>query len=169
MNTIMRSIWRLTAGIILIYPLLVVSAGLEVSPSRVEIEAEAGKQASAELRVVNPTADVQLFEVYADDFVSLISVRPSSFTLDADSAKDVIITIDTVGPSSIIQTNISIVAKPISQNKFQQNTGAKVPLTVNIDASKLFFNKTAIRYIRYLVIAVFLLISAHWLFKRLVK
>lgn len=112
------------------------AAGIEVSPEKLEFEL-AGESLTKNLIVVNPTADVQIFEVYADDFQQVIDLKPQSFTLQAGERKNVAVTLQPQKmPAAVISTNLSVVGKPLADSKVQVNTGVKIPLTVKTSASK---------------------------------
>ena len=117
--------------IVLFFPLVVQAAGIQVTPERLEFEIAASKSQTKEITVANPTADVQLFEVYPDDFESIINVNPKSFTLEAGGQKEVSVTIKPDSLSAgVLSTNLSIVGKPLAESRVQVNTGVKIPVTV---------------------------------------
>ena len=122
--------------IFILLPVLSQAAGLQVSPSKIDIVLEANKSASKELIVTNPTADVQIFEVYPDEFSEIIKANPASFTLEAGGRKTVIITanINTAeNTSQVLKTNLSVVGKPLIETRLQANTGVKIPLSIIIE------------------------------------
>jgi hypothetical protein len=114
-------------------PMFSLAAGIQVSPARMDFSVSGQKPATQNITVVNPTADVQIFEVYADDFANIITAKPSSFTLESGSKKTVSITVNPSGIKDNIgqkfSTNISIVGKPLADNKFSVGTGVKIPLS----------------------------------------
>jgi len=115
------------------------SAGIQVSPSSLEITVPDKGSATIDIAVANPTADVQLFEVYADDLSNAIKANPSSFTLEAGGRKTVTITADS-GKSNnkegqVISTDLFIISKPLSENAMSVGTGVKLPVTINIKAT----------------------------------
>lgn len=132
----MRSFLKAATVLILLFPLISSAAGIQVSPAKLDFTTAVGKTASQNIIVVNPTADVQVFEVYADDFSAAITADPESFTLESGSRKTVAITVDT---SKLDQksgqswaTDLSVVGKPLADNKFSVGTGVKLPLTISI-------------------------------------
>ncbi|MCK4525177.1 MAG: hypothetical protein KAU07_01960 [Candidatus Andersenbacteria bacterium] len=117
-------------------PVLSQAAGIQVSPSKVDLVLEENKSASKELIVANPTADVQIFEVYPDEFPEIIKANPASFTLEAGGRKTVIVTAYpaiTENVSQILKTNLSVVGKPLVETRLQANTGVKIPLSIIIE------------------------------------
>ena len=122
--------------ILVLFPVLSQAAGIQVSPSRVDLVLEENRSASKELIVANPTADVQVFEVYPDEFPEIIKANPASFTLEAGGRKTVTVTahIDTVeNTSQVLKTNLSVVGKPLIETRLQANTGVKIPLSIIIE------------------------------------
>jgi hypothetical protein len=86
--------------------------------------------------VVNPTADKQKFEIYADEFKEAITASPSGFTLEAGGRKNVTITINASKfGGDVSQTNLSVVGKPITNGEVEVNTGVKIPITVHATES----------------------------------
>lgn len=119
----------------ILLPALSQAAGIQVSPSKIDFILEANKSAFQELIVANPTVDVQVFEVYVDEFSEIIKANPASFTLEAGERKVVIITAhftDIENVSQILKTNLSVVSKPLVETRLQANTGVKIPLSVSV-------------------------------------
>lgn len=116
--------------VLLFAPSISSAAGIEVAPSKLELAAGANQPAVAQITVSNPTADVQIFEVYPDDFTDRIKITPASFTLEAGGRGEVIIEYSDGTQSQILNTAISVVAKPLAESRFQANTGVKIPLTI---------------------------------------
>jgi hypothetical protein len=120
-----------------IYGLIAVStalaSGIQVSPAELKFENYSQKPASLTLTVVNPSADVQVFEIYPDDFKNIISVSPESFTLESGAQKLVAVTVKPKN-NSYVSTTLSIISKPLAESKLQFATGAKIPLTISYEA-----------------------------------
>jgi len=110
------------------------AAGIQVAPARLDFQTSPEKAASQNLTIINPTADVQLFEVYTDDFTELIKAVPTSFTLEAGAKKIVSITVDAAGQkqkaNESLSTNLSVVGKPLADKQLSVGTGVKIPLTI---------------------------------------
>ncbi len=122
--------------IFILFPVLSQAAGIQVSPSRMDFALRANESASQELIVVNPTADVQIFEAYPDEFPEIIKANPASFTLEAGGKKIVVVTAYPAAAenvSQILKTNLSVVGKPLIETRLQANTGVKIPLSVVIE------------------------------------
>jgi P pilus assembly chaperone PapD len=124
---------KLLLVLIAVAPLAAAGAGIQVSPSKLKLEIAADNPAAAELAIGNPTADVQLFEVYPDDFAGIISANPSSFTLEAGAAQTVRITVfpGKLKGEETLATNISVLAKPLADSRFQANSGVKIPIIIS--------------------------------------
>lgn len=132
----MKKIILLLFSIAILAPDMAYGAGIAVSPAKIELEAVANGKALAKLTVTNPTADVQLFEVYPDDFSNMFKANPASFTLEAGGKKLVAITFEDSNKNpKKLQTNISVVAKPLVESRFQANSGVKIPITVTLNPS----------------------------------
>jgi hypothetical protein len=117
---------------IFLLPVVTSAAGIEVSPAKLNLDA---KTAKAELIVANPTADVQIFHIYADDFEERIKLSPQSFTLESGARKVVVVTIiepsENLKQTGVFATNISIIGKPLAEGTFSVATGVKIPITIN--------------------------------------
>jgi len=135
---------KLLLVLVAVAPLAAAAAGIQVSPSKLKLEIATNNPASAELTVGNPTADVQLFEVYPDDFAGIISANPASFTLEAGAAKTVRIIVFSgkLKDEETLATNISILAKPLADSRFQANSGVKIPIIISsikpVEKNRLF-------------------------------
>ena len=122
--------------IFILLPVLSQATGIQVSPSKMDFVLKENKSVSKELVVVNPTADVQVFEIYPDEFSEIIKANPASFILEAGERKAVIITAHhslTEDASQILKTNLSVVSKPLIETRLQTNTGVKIPLSISIE------------------------------------
>jgi len=114
-------------------PMLTFAAGIQASPARLDFSASQGRPASQNIIVVNPTADVQIFEVYSDDFTDIIKAQPQSFTLQSGESKTVKLTVTpslAQAEGQKLSTNLSVVAKPLADNQFSVGTGVKIPLSI---------------------------------------
>jgi hypothetical protein len=123
----------------LFVPAVTLGAGLQVNPDKLVFNINGAEPRTEEMIVVNPTADVQLFEVYADDYARLIKVNPASFTLESGARKKVLVTITPDNlPAGIISANLSVVSEPLISAKDQNvgiNTGVKIPFTIQLSNS----------------------------------
>lgn len=119
--------------VLILFPFLSQAAGIQISPSKIDFVLEADKLASKELIVANPTADIQIFEVYPDEFSEIIKTNPASFTLEAGERKVVTVTARSSAKeniSQVLKTNLSVVSKPLVETRLQANTGVKIPLSI---------------------------------------
>ncbi len=120
-------------------PVLTLGAGIQVSPSRLEILIRSKEIVTQTITVVNPTADVQIFEVYADDYENFIESNPKSFTLESGTKKNIIISFNpdiSKQSSEQITTTLSVTGKPLSESKFSVGTGVKIPINITVDNSQ---------------------------------
>lgn len=122
--------------VILIFPTYSIAAGIQVSPASLNLILEESSSISQTINVVNPTADVQIFEIFADNFTDSIKPNLSSFTLESGEKKSVEIAVNTknlkLESGTILNTNISVVSKPLTSEKFTMGTGVKIPTTITI-------------------------------------
>ncbi len=111
------------------------AVGVSVAPAELKIQATSGNESVVRLKVANPSRDVTLFEVYPDDLENLVTVAPSSFTLESHEEKDVLVKVkaDTEGQWL---TTISVVGRLMADSKFQAGSGVKIPLTVTVASSE---------------------------------
>ena len=109
------------------------ASGIQVSPIRLDFSVASGGVTSQSLTVVTPTPDVQLFEVYPDNFAEQIKANPESFTLEAGAKKTVTVSVsgNTRALGQILSTTLSVVGKPLSGSQdFSVGTGVKIPLNI---------------------------------------
>lgn len=112
-------------------PLFTQAAGIQVSPDKLEFVLTNKKSQTQEIVVVNPTADVQLFEVFTDDYAFAIKLLPESFTLESGARRNIKVIVDPNKlPSGLLSTQVSIVGKPLSDSRVQVNTAVKIPITI---------------------------------------
>ncbi|KKW23077.1 MAG: hypothetical protein UY65_C0009G0003 [Parcubacteria group bacterium GW2011_GWA2_51_12] len=134
-----RVLTAVTVFFSLLSPMLAHAAGIEVTPARLTLIVAAGKTGELELAVRNPTADVQVFEVYPDSFTDTLSVEPKSFTLEAGAGRSVKISLQKpLEANQKLQTDISVVASALSPAALQANSGIKIPISVEV-GQKTFF------------------------------
>lgn len=113
------------------------AAGIEVSPAQIEFSfPEKMTEKTVQITVANPTADVQVFEVYADDFTQSFTIQPASFTLESGARKTLAITLKKSQlPSQAnlgLAGTISIVGQPLAEGRVNVGTGIKLPFTVTL-------------------------------------
>ena len=116
-------------------PIICFASGIQVSPARLDFSLADGKPSAQTITIVNPTADVQVFEVYTDDFQDAIKAMPASFTLESGARKTVSLTVDAPAlhqDNAKLSTSLSVVGKPLADNKFSVGTGVKIPLTISL-------------------------------------
>lgn len=129
---------RFIKKILTIFLLLAIAAfanasGVKVNPPQIDLAVKINKPLSEEITIINPTSDVQIFKVYPDDFLDIVKINPASFTLEAGEKKTAIVTVeikDDQKSLGTLNTNISIVAKPLAEAGFQTNAGVKIPLSI---------------------------------------
>ena len=110
------------------------AAGIEVSPARLDLKVDS-EATTAQITVANPTADVQVFEIYADDFSEMFEFNPASFTLESGARKSVQITIFPSrrwggNEGGVLATTISVLATPLASSRVTAATGVKIPITI---------------------------------------
>ena len=129
----------------LILPFFANAAGIQVFPASLSLDVAAKGKATTSITVINPTSDVSVFEVYADDFAQNISANPSSFTLESGAKKTVFITVNLKNnphaDQSKFSTDISVVSAPLAQSKVTVGTGVKIPLTVSVGKAQKKISK----------------------------
>lgn len=124
--------------LIIIFFLAAGSAGavsIKVNPSEIKIEAGVDNLTEKEIIIENPGKNVDLFEVYADDFSDWIKINPESFILEGGNSQKVILEIKNK-ETGVFSTTMSVVAKPLSEREFKANAGVKIPLEIRISENK---------------------------------
>lgn len=129
---------KLILSTLLLFPAITSAVGVSVTPSKLDFILNEKKIASQEITVVNPTADVQLFEVYSDEFEKVIKAGPASFTLEARGRKTVLITVDSsnLQTNQIISTNLSVTGRLLKDDGLKVGTGVKIPIKIAIEQSR---------------------------------
>lgn len=115
------------------------AAGIEISPARFDLSLNREEKLTSQINVANPTPDVQIFEIYADDFAEQFVFNPQSFTLESGARKTVEMIISPpafrLTDSRIFSTTISVLARPLAESRFTANTGVKIPITMVFESS----------------------------------
>lgn len=130
---------------------------LKVSPAEINITAVKGEPSQTILTVENPANNVAIYEVYADDFSDWITISPASFILESKAKKEVIIQFES-NEQGVFATDISVVAKPMTDSKITTNSGIKIPLQANVSVVqtvKLFTARMPFLPTGYILIFVF--------------
>lgn len=121
----------------LVFPLFSLAAGLQISPARLDIIMGTDQQTTENIVFANPTSEVQIFEITADDFGNRIQPWPKSFTLESGARKTITIKITSEGwqkmTSQKIVTNLSVIAKPLDKENLAIGAGAKIPVEITIN------------------------------------
>lgn len=130
---------------------------LKVSPAEISITVVKGELSQTQLTVENPANDVAIYEVYADDFSDWVIINPSSFILESRAKKEVIVQFKP-SEQGVFSTDISVVAKPMTDSRITTNSGVKIPLVINVSVNetvKLFTAKMPLLPTGYILIFVF--------------
>lgn len=107
------------------------AAAIKVTPAEIKLDVNSGKIIKKEITVENPDLNVELYEVYADNFSDWIKIKPASFTLESEASKKVTLEIKN-NQEGIYTTNISVVAKPLSGKDFKAASGVKIPVEIKV-------------------------------------
>lgn len=105
------------------------AVGIGAVPAELHINTRVGKDARERIIVQNPSSAVSLFDVYPDEFTDVIRVIPSSFVLEGGKEREVTVRVSPK-KTGIIQTALSVVGKPLSENEFGASAGVKVPIVI---------------------------------------
>lgn len=118
---------------LILLPAAALAGGLQVNPEKLNFELDAATAQTRKLVIINPAADVQLFEVYADEEAPGLTINPASFTLEAGARKDVAVNADAgkLKPGVSLFT-LSVLARPLSDSRVAVNAGAKIPVMIKI-------------------------------------
>ncbi|MBI3273885.1 MAG: hypothetical protein HYZ69_01960 [Candidatus Colwellbacteria bacterium] len=137
------------------------AVGLSVTPPELKVTQTVSKIASAKLTIKNFSDEVAIFEVYPDDFESLVKISPSSFILESGEKREVGV------QSSFRQigqygTVISVISRPVSISSFNAAGGLKIPITVVVNGNKPWYlalvSSVPLPYSRILGIGLLILI-----------
>jgi hypothetical protein len=146
-------------------PSLAAAAGIEVAPATLEFRVTAGKTQTREVVVTNPTTDVQMFEISADEFGDQIKINPSSFILEAGNRKNIRVEVRVAGLSSgsVRTTTLSVVSRPLKNPGITVNAGIKIPITINAQ-------QTSIPWVTIVLAAMtVILLAVYWLRRKKLK
>ncbi len=148
----------------LLTPTLLLAAGIQVSPTKLDVSLKPNTTLDESLTVANPTADVQIFEVYADDFKQNLQFSPASFTLESGGQKTVQLKILGFGfnNNQTLVTTVSVVGKPLAEGAgVKVGTGVKIPTTVRFsENAKAPLSQNKIIGLILALIAILLLVYA---------
>ncbi len=139
----MKKIKLISILIILFYAQDSYALGLSVSPSNLKIESKVEEKVSKILTVENASADVSIFEVYADNFDDIITIWPTSFILESGDRRQVEVIVYS-DDSKSISTNISVISKPVTDGAFNANTGIKIPIELTVEGDISFVQASII-------------------------
>ncbi len=119
---------------------------MSVSPDKLEFNLPINQKQIKPLLIANPTKDVMLFEVYADEFENIISAEPQSFTLESGGQKKINVIVNSQisdspsfpkrGQGGVITTNLSIVGSVLAESRSNVSVGAKIPITITTTFEK---------------------------------
>ncbi|MCR4328255.1 MAG: hypothetical protein NUV53_01930 [Patescibacteria group bacterium] len=121
---------------LLIIPFTFVRAiGITALPSEITITVSRGENTTAHLTVQNPSREVAIFEVYPDDLDTMIIPIPSRFTLE--SAETRVIEIKLIPKQEgVFTTNLSVLARPITDPLLGIGSGLKIPINITVTAPR---------------------------------
>ncbi len=107
------------------------AVALKVSPAELKIQTNSGLASAKEIMVTNPDNNVAFLSVYPDEFSDLIKIKPESFILESEQSQKVVISAKSQ-QTGVFSTYISVVAKPLGEQKFKANSGIKIPIEIRV-------------------------------------
>ncbi len=159
----MKKIRLITILLGLTLPLSSLAAGLQISPSRLNFTVVPNQEMTQKIVVANPTAEVQIYEITADDYTNYIKSVPKSFTLESGARKEVAVTVILAQANQKVATNLSIVAKPLTADGLTVGTGAKIPLEITVVETISSYNKNlAVIVIILVMVTIAAIIAFFW-------
>lgn len=136
MKNRLKKILILVLTLVLTIPLTAYTIGVEVKPSKLNLETKLGKAISRQITIINPTPQTQNFEVYTDNYKQIIEIKPSVFTLEPSQKRMVVVSVRPIQrllqDEKNIQTNISVVAVPEGNSDLKTGAGVKIPVMLNV-------------------------------------
>ncbi len=109
--------------------------GITALPSELNVKTPRGTDTMARLTVQNPSREVAIFEVYPDDLDAMIMPIPSRFTLESAESRTIEIKF-TPKQEGVYTTNLSVLARPITDPLLGIGSGVKIPITFTVSPSK---------------------------------
>ncbi|MFA5991741.1 MAG: hypothetical protein WC794_05870 [Candidatus Doudnabacteria bacterium] len=156
----MKTIKIITIIFGLVLPLSSLAAGLQISPSRLNFTVAPNQEMTQKIVVANPTADVQIYEITADDYTNFIKPQPKSFTLESGARKEVAITVMLTQANQKVATNLSVVAKPLTADGLTIGTGAKIPLEITVIETIPSYDKNLVFIVIVVVLVIIIIITS---------
>lgn len=151
------------------------AVALKVSPAELKIQTNSGLASSKEIVVTNPDNNVAFLSVYPDEFSDLIKIKPESFILESGQSQKVVISAKSQ-QIGVFSTYISVVAKPLGEQKLKANSGVKIPIEIRISNNKNggiflaslanFLEKDIPVWILILVLGAITIFFLAWFFNR---
>ncbi len=109
--------------------------GITALPSEFNVKTPRGAEAVARLTIQNPSREVAIFEVYPDDLDALIMPIPSRFTLESAESRTIEIKF-MPKKEGVYTTNLSVLARPLTDPLLGIGSGLKIPITFTVSPSK---------------------------------
>lgn len=110
------------------------AAGLAVEPSKLEFKLTAGQTTEQKLTIENISAQEVIYQLYFDELNEFLTVDRPTLRL-APGVKGAV-TVSAKSPKSgIYATNLSIVGQELDRRQFNVAFGAKVPITLEVQAN----------------------------------
>jgi len=117
--------------------------GLAVSPSRVELSSGLRDPVETTVAVENASNEVAYFEAYPDAFDAMIKITPKSFTLEAGESRSVLVSAESESLGQF-KTELSIVARPLSETVYAAAGGIKIPFALTVTESRIGMGAAAL-------------------------
>lgn len=123
--------YKLLLIIFFLLPLGVNAIGISASPATLTMYGDTKEIITIELLVSNPSHDVAVIDIYADNLDEIISISPTSILLSSGDQKKIGITARSKD-TGLFKTTISVVATPVSSYAFKASSGIKVPIEISV-------------------------------------
>jgi hypothetical protein len=140
----MQGRWLLTAfclviAVMLLFPVLLLAAGVGIAPKELEFDAYLGGSASETLYVINTGDSEAEYRVYAEEkYKNWFDITPSEFTLTPSEVKEVQITVSPPLLSVGDYAAYIYVAATNPSPQLGMGAGIKVPVHLHIASWPLY-------------------------------
>ena len=127
-----------------------------VKPKELNLNISIGREIEAEILVFNAGEEAALYQILPDAYKNKISVEPVVFRLEPNGNQIIKVSVKTWRPGKF-NTDLSVIARPLSAGGIPVVSGVKVPVIINASGAMLWFISAIILFFCFLGIHMVIL------------
>ncbi len=114
------------------------AVSIGIKPKEIKTSVSICEQKTIEVLIKNTGQEPAMYKVFTDSYTDNIKIKPDIFKLESREEKVLKVIFKFRLPGKV-DTNLSVVARPLDINGVAASPGVKIPVNINIGFSRVMF------------------------------